>query len=459
MIYDIDGNVISSGSGADEKEINAKVYNNFPIAVTDTGRDIPQNDGARLGYKRALQLKNLPWTALASIPTSSSHTGCAAGSHTGVIYSSVKECDKYVGYNVSIRTFMTAAHNPYSLLYTEDTLGTRSQSAYGFTYHGINCGAYFGAVCNTFALYAIGMAIDYNTAEFAYLAEQGVFERIENQSASGFRLMDIVWEPGHGNVIIDIERDERGVPTTIYWAEQVHDFPKINQYTLAGAQARLTQNGGIIYRYTDLYKSLNYAASPFVAVEGETAQTYTYNDDICTYAGDYAAFYSGEPVHINYAKGSYTSMQLYKGDTLIQTISLPSSYNATHSVDVSSYLTGYGKYKARLTDGTNNSDFTYFEVIQTNVTVTKSGNNLTVNFSSANGTPQYVQLTDRIGKSKGIYALSAEEISAGKCTFNALDLANSQSYTGGFTETTYVKVFFIGDYGIVRNDWLNSGLR
>lgn len=452
MIYDINGNVISSGSGADEKEINAKVFNNFPLAVTDTGRDIPQNDGARLGYKRALQLATLPWTALASIPNAST------GSQTGVPYSSVKEMDKYIGYNVSIKTFMTAVHNPYSLLYTENVFASSSSSGYGFTYHGINCGAYFGAVCNTFALYAAGMPIDYNTAEFAYLAEQGVFEKIENQSASGFRLMDIVWEPGHGNVIIDIERDERGVPTKIYWAEQVHWFPTIHEYTLAQAQSRLTQQGGIIYRYTDLYKSLNYAASPFVAVEGETAQTYTYNDDICTYAGDYAAFYSGEPVHINYAKGSYTSMQLYKNDTLIQTITLPSSYNTTHSVDVSNYLTGYGKYKARLTDGTNNSDYTYFEVIETNVTVSKSGNSLTVNFSSANGTPQYVQLTYRNGKSMGIYALSADEISAGKCTFNALDLANSQSYTGGFTETTYVKVFFIGDYGIVRNDWLNSGL-
>lgn len=422
-------------------------------------RDIPQNHGVYLSYKRALQLATVEWNALSSVPTVGSGTGAAQGKHTGVIYSSVKECDKYVGYNVSLRTFMTSAHNPYSLLYTEDVLETRSKSGYGFTYHGINCGAYFGAVCNTFALFTVGMPIDWNTAEWAYLKNTGIFEKPYDQSAYGFELMDLVWEPGHGNVIIDIRRDDRGVPVTIVWAEQMMNFAQIHNYTLEQAQARLTQKGGIIYRYKDIYKSLDYTPSPFVAVEGETPQTYTYNDDICTYAGDYAAFYDGEPVHINYVKGSYTSMQLYKNDSLIQTITLPSSYNTTHSVDVSSYLTGYGKYKARLTDGTNNSDFTYFEVIQTNVTVSKSGNNLTVNFSSANGTPQYVQLTYRSGSSRGIYALSEEEIAAGTCTFNALNLANSQSYTGGFTETTYVKVFFIGDYGIVRNDWLNSGLR
>lgn len=454
MIYDIDGNVISAdGGGANAKAINEKVFNNISIALDENMHDIPQNRAVYLTQKRIKQLKNLQWTALSDVPDA------PAGNHTGMVYSSVKELDKYVGYNVSIRTFMTAVHNPYSLLYTE-AVYNGGKSGYGFTYHGTNCGAYFGAVCNTYALYGIGMPIDYNTAEFAYLSDIGVFEKIADQTAGGFRVGDIVWEPGHGNIITDIVRDEHGTPTTIVWSEEVHSFPATHSYTLEQAQNRLTNNGGIIYRYTDLFKSLNYEPSPFVAVDDEVISTpYVYNDDICTYAGDYAAFYEGEPVHINYAKGSYTSMQLYKGDSLIQTITLPSSYNATHSVNVTSYLTGYGKYKARLTGSGGNSDYTYFEVIQTNVSVSKSGNNLTVNFSSANGTPQYVQLTYRNGKSRGIYALSAEEIAAGTCTFNAATLALSQSYTDGFTETTYVKVFFIGDYGIVRNDWLNSGLR
>lgn len=441
MIYDVNGNVITV-----EAELGSEI------------RDIPQNRGVYLGYKRAHQLADVKWNALSAVPNINAHTGVAAGQHTGIVYSSVKECDKYIGYNVSLLTFMTAVHNPYSLLYTEDVNANRSASGYGFTYHGTNCGAYFGAVCNTFALFAVGMPIDWNTAEWAYLNNTGVFEKPYDQSAYGFELMDLVWEPGHGNVIIDIYRDNRGVPVTIYWAEEINPFPVIHAYTLAQAQNRLAQNNGIIYRYKDIYKSLDYTPSPFIHVEGETTPAYQYNDDICTYAGDYAAFYEGEAVHINYAKGSYTSMQLYKGDTLIQTITLPSSYNATHSIDVSSYLTGYGKYKAQLTDGTNNSDYTYFEVIETDVSVTHDGFNLTVNFSSANGTPQYVQLTYRSGKSMGIYALSDEEIAAGTCTFNALDLANSQSY-GNFGETVYVKVFFVGDYGIVRNDWLNSGLR
>lgn len=450
MIYDSRGKPVG---------LYSDVYNNFPISITSEGREIPQNRGASLSYKRAQQLKSLPWTAISAVPTYSSRTGCAAGSHTGIIYSSVKEYDKFVGYNVSLRTFMTAVHNPHSLLYTEDTLGTRSKSAYGISYHGVNCGAYFGIVCSTFEGYAIGLPVYLSTGEYAFFSQKGLFNRIADQTAAGIKLFDVIWEPGHCNVIIDVIRDDRGTPTTIYWAESVHNFPIINTYTLAQAQDRMTQNGAIVYRYSELYRSLNYEPSPFVAVEGETAQSYTYNDDICTYAGDYAAFYEGEAVHINYAKGSYTSMELYKGDALVQTISLPASYNATHSVDVSNYLTGYGKYKARLTDGTNNSDYTYFEVIETNVSVSKKGNVLTVNFSSANGTPQCVRLSYRSGKPRGVYMLSAEEIEAGKCSFDALELAKSQSYDDGFTETTYVKVFFEGDYGVVRNNWINSGLR
>lgn len=411
-------------------------------------RETPKSRGARLGYKRALQLALLPWTALSAVPTSSSATGAAAGAHTGVIYSSVKEYDKYVGYNVSIRTFMTAAHNPYSLLYTEDTLGTRSKSAYGITYHGVNCGAYFGAVCNTFALYAAGVPIDYNTAEFADAAVKGIFERVFDQSGYGLELMDILWVSGHGRVVTDLWRNNRGDIVNIEVREQVHDFPTVSTST---PQAFMSRYGNpVIYRYKDLDKAIQYEPSQFVAVEDEIIETpYVYNDDICTYAGDYACFYQGEAVHINYAKGSYTSMQLYKGDTLIQTIPLPSSYNATHSVDVTSYLTGAGKYKARLTNGSANSDYTYFEVVDCNVSYTLNGSTLTVEFSSTNGAPQYVQITDRAGNSKGIYPLSASDISAGRCVVTPSDFVGGSVFSG-----QYLKVFFVGDYGIVRNDYM-----
>lgn len=419
---------------------------------TNGNRQIPTRP-QYLSYKRWQQFSGISWTAKSAIPAVAASTGIVAGNHVGLPYSSVKEMDKYIGFNVSIKTFMTAVNNPYSLLYTEDVLGTRSKSGYGFTYHGINCGAYFGIVCNVFLEYIIGMIIDYNTAEFEWLAEQEIFERIYDQSGYGVDLCDIIWEPGHGNVIIDIFRDDRGQVTNIVWAESVQSFPVYHNYTVAQFESRLKSNGGIIYRYKDLYKSIKYTPSEFVAAEGETIETpYSYNDDICTYAGDYACFFDGEPVHINYVKGSYSSMELYKGDALIQTIALPSSYNSTHSVEVTNYLTGYGKYKARLTDGTNASDYTYFEVVDCNVTANVNNNELTVTFGSNNGTPLYVQVTDRAGRSKGIRALTAEEISAGTVTYNAQQLAIEQSYT--LSGTAYVKVFFVADYGTVRNDWL-----
>ena len=415
-------------------------------------RDVP-NRAQYLGYKRLQQQLNLPWTAVGSYATNETNSGGTAGNKVGVPYSSVKECDKYICWNVSIKTFETALHNPYSLFYTENVKAERSRSGYGFTYHGTNCGSYFGAVCNTFALEGPGFEIDYNTAEWAWMAQNGLLERVYDQSAYGVQLMDIIWQSGHGNVVMDIYRDSRGNPTKIFWAEQLTGGPVVHIYTPEQFNAELARRNAIIYRRTELFKGIDYTpANQFVATEGETLEGYTYNDDICTYAGDYACFFDGDPVHINYEKGSYTSMQLYKGDTLLQTITLPGSYNTTHSVEVTNYLTGYGKYKARLTDGTNNSDYTYFEVVDCNVAATVSNGNLTVTFSSHNGAPLYVQVTDRAGTSKGIRELTEQEIQAGSVTYDAVSLATAQSYT--LSGTAYVKVFFVADYGTVRNDWL-----
>ena len=66
-------------------------------------------------YKRAHQFMDINWNALSPIPTRENHTGYSEGLHQGMPYSSVKEFNKFIGYDVSIKTFMTALHNPYSL--------------------------------------------------------------------------------------------------------------------------------------------------------------------------------------------------------------------------------------------------------------------------------------------------------------------------------------------------------
>ena len=432
----------------------SETYASRSISLNSENHDIPQNRGILNAYKKALQLKKIPWTALAPIPSISSQTGIAAGNHEGVIYSSVKEYDKYVGYNVSLLTFMTAAHNPYSLLYTEDTNRNRSKSEYGISYHGTNCGSYFGIVCNVFVGYALGWKIPWNTGEWRYLFDKRKLAKAADQSAYGMRRGDIVWEPGHGNIIIDIIRDNDGNPVRIYWAESNGDFPRINAYTPSEVYNRNIKKNGILYYYPKNYENTVYNQSAFVSVGSEASLAqYVYNDDICTYAGDYACFNSADDVWINYTAGSYTQLELYKGETLISTVDIDVS---AHKIKLTT--SGYGKYKARLKNDNSYSDYTYFEIVDTSVSAIYNDNILTVDFSSANGRPEYAQLTYRNGKSRGVIELTEMDIYNSQFKINPFEVLNDQYPGETFSESVYIKVFFRGDYGVVPNAYLDTGI-
>lgn len=463
-VYDINGNelVVQADediySGVGELDSIDAIINSVGYSSDENGHDLPMFQGVLNAYKRAMQLKQIQWTALVAIPTNGSATGCAAGQHTGMLYSEALQFEKYVPFGCSIRTFMTAIHNPYSVMYTEDTKGTeaRKKSAYGFDYLNTTLnGAFYGTVCTGYTSWVIGSPLIWQSYDHAWAAKNGMFVEVEDNSATGARLMDVYWKSGHCRVVTDIVRDADGNPTSIQLSESVQNFVVSNNYAASSFNALIASESAKLYRYVNLYLNLDYEQSPFVAVDGETPQTYTYNDDICTYLGDYVSIADWEKMFINYAKGSYTSMQLYKGNTLIQTITLPSSYNATHSIEVTEYLTGAGEYKARLTDGTNYSDYCYFEVVGTNVATALDGNDLTVNFSSTNGSPLYMKLKLDWGGVKATYVFNDEERQKGSCTFdaNALRIAQGRS---AWTSTVYARVFFQGKYNQVMGGYVDS---
>lgn len=91
----------------------------------------------------------------------------------------------------------------------------------------------------------------------------------------------------------------------------------------------------------------------------EITPNFVFNDDICTIYDDYACIKEDDILPVSYNKDNYTSMQIYKNDVLLETITLDVDSNV-HDVDLSQKGYTYGKYKACLTDGTNNSGFTYW---------------------------------------------------------------------------------------------------
>ena len=425
------------------------------VNATSEGGDSSLPSVVKNMLKKIDQCANIRWTAKSSI----SQGYIAAGTHQGLPYSSTQQNEGAVDFNISRRTFMTAANNPYSMLYTEDL--KHNTSEYGFTYYtgGATVHGYMGAVCSTFSAYAIGMDVVFTTGFVEWLAKQGLFEEIYDQSAQGVDVGDWVLSDGHVFVVSNVARVS-GVVESVVIAEAWQPLVRKLSYTPAEFNSRVASVNGIIYRPKELYKNTFYEASPFVAVGDEVITTpYQYNNDICTYKGDYACFREGFPVWINYnlvEVGAWTQMEVYKDDVLVGTYTIDTTTHKFNLTEAYGQL-GYGKWKARLTDGTNYSDYTYWEVLQTTVSVvTPDSNNpdvKTFNFSSANGTPVYMNLCSVSGSPRAMWIFSQAERNIGSVTFNGRTL--SQQQRDGFgDEDIYVRVFFRGDYGMLSNGGL-----
>ena len=430
------------------------------VAEIGGGNDQVTKDGFNTApeyftWKKALQMIQIKWTPKkGTIQRASGTTKFAADTEqTGMIYSSVTEYDKRVGIDVSIHTFMTALHNPYSLMYTECVRYGYSQSAYGRQYYGAtNSGPYYGGVCSTFTAYALGIPVPYPTADMDDLSDIGILDRVYDQSANGVKRGDILWRTGHNMFVQDVWR-KNGVVTSVLVIEQVSPTAGIKgQYSADAFNTLIATEGIIIYRYNEMYKNIKYEPSPYVAVGDETPQTVTYNDDICTFAGDKAAFAEGDLIYIHCLNLDFPQMEIYKDDVLIDTVTLASdsrasltSDNLAYAVNLSNDNLTYGKYKCRLKDGDTYSDYTYFEIINAVVTVDEFD---IAHYSSENATAVY-------------WYWNQYHNTSGVKIWYTTPLPSGQSGTINLTGTRkngypLLKVMFQGEYGRVAARYLES---
>jgi hypothetical protein len=461
----------------------------YPAGVFAIGKDI--GGGTEVGtsldlgqinlQKKASQFLNIKWTAKSNIATwDGSRVYVEAGEQSGMLYSSVQEYDRCVGHDVSVKTFMTAANNPYSLLYTEDCQDNTSD--YGMVYYsagGDTTHAFFGTVCSRFACWASGIE-EWDTGKFAWLCEQGYLTKIQDQSAQGVEIGDFVWIPGHISIITNYVKSG-GVVTSVTITEAWQPLVKLttrtasdfNDYLAALPGSGNNSGPAIIYRNNEIYKNVVYEASPFVAIDDEVPQEYQYNNDICTYAGDYAAFrLKGEndtrndyKVWLNYNLGDtpsrqWTGIKLYKetyNNSNVLSLVLVATYN---DVDFTKHkylipptdLTEVGKYRARLFDATTESKPTYFEIIETDVSYTRNGDVITVNFSSSNGTPTKIAVGTLGGSRRAVRTLTESERMDGVVSFNPKAWSAEQTPIAYDEDDAYIKVFFKGEYGRVTNE-------
>ena len=443
-------NTTPKGGGNENNDTTSSNNNNNPFYGYET--HIVE------AYKRAQQFTDIKWESQGSIPSLISGS-YDAGVHKGIPYSLANEYNKYIGFDVSIKTFMTALHNKHSLLYTEDISARKSKSSYGIKYNGPNnyCSIYMGTVCSFFVSYVLGLKIPYHVYEYGAMEKMGLVEKIENQSVSGIQVMDVILESGHVSVITNISRKATGEVVNLTWSESVSPFVKSKEMSPEEFDIRLARKNGVIYRFKDWDSSTTYKPSEFVAAYGEEITNYQYNDDICTFAGDYACFREGDIIVIDYRKGPYTNMELFKENQLIETIPL-SADAADYEINLTDRNLAYGTYKARLTNGNSHSDYTCFEILQANVSFDNLDNHQMITFQSENGTPVYIQFCIRNGESLGKYILTKDDILNGYALVDAKALLELYRNKTGFTSDVYVKVFFQGKYGRVTNHFLKTNL-
>ncbi len=373
--------------------------------------------------KKAHQIAGIRWIPLKSVPSLSGNWTPAGTQMRGIPYSSVKEKDKFVGQEVSFYTFMSAVHNPRSVLYTEDVKK--------YPYYGENCGMYYGTVCSMAVNYALGIDRPVESKMYETLP---YIARVKYQNLDNMYAGDILWSKGHVVLIIGIERDEEGLPESISILESSGNT-RIKILSREAFQTRWEDVGWVAYRYLKLADNVNYEPLPFIVNPGDPEVRFEYNDDICISRGEYSCYLQGEDVVVNVFNQAFDRIELYNNEDLRKTIPL----NPAQEDYVLSNLPG-GLYFVRLANDEEFSHAVTFEVIDERTQVTQHITGYQVNYSSQNGIPEYIVICSRDGNREAIIDITEEEVRLGNKTI-------TEEYPG-----EYLKVFYKGRYGRVSNN-------
>lgn len=437
------------------------------VLLSDSGlhrwipADLPNYDVA---LRRIDYMQHLRYTPLAKVPDgypASGQTTNAANTYfflpgrlaVSVPYSDVAETRTYVPNNVSLRTFLTAALNKRSLLYTEE-LATNT-SKYGKTYKTGNRRAYYGLVCCGFTAWVMGIDTMYLSGQYGADNIPGL-SAVTYNSVDDLRPLDLIWNESHISLISDIYRDEFGKVKYIVWAEMSTPYTYRTPYTPEQFNQRVADRSATIHRWDGWANLSEPETSEFSQyLLGQTRKEPKWSGDIMCFAGDYAAFVEGDIIYLNARRNSvYTGVELYKDDVLLDTIDITELDADTIvtpndedwvKVNLTTLNLTYGKYKARLTDGTNTTDYTYFEVIDITASATKiNSSSISVAVSSNSGVPVSVEKVKENGfpssPSGSFHAITSEEVDAGSFTLG-------WSYNSTYK---YLMLLVRADYGVVH---------
>jgi hypothetical protein len=416
---------------------------------------------------------------------------------TGVPYSTETEYSKYIGIDVAFRTFLSAAKNKRSVIYTECVEQSHARTAYGFTYHGETnyTGNFYGSVCTGLTSYLLG----YNVNE--YVGNMDTKLGNANKIAHGketlywgdnvvtiddlaqqLQPMDIILNSSHISVISDVYKDEYGVAQYVVWTEQTGPTARMIPYSKDMLAKRFANKEFSIYRLPsetwadafakDVENTKDIIQNSFFDFEPKDMEI---DPDISTFEGEYAVFvdnadndntdsYNNYKAFLNIHRGGvYTSLQIFGEDEDVSTATpievnistnsgtfiYNSSIYADDSMDKDDWIVvdlmqlspklSAGKYKARVVGSDIESGFTRFQIVRISMTPTWNENYVTrLDFNVKGGNAVAVSQQSHL-RSYNIKNLNLSEQEQGYVIFSGNGWQASDGY--------YIKLVVRADYG------------
>ena len=412
----------------------------------------------------------------------------------GLPYSRCESFENWFGLDISPKTFITAACNPYSPLYTEvigrydseDTITRKSE--YGNNYSAIpnvNGTVYYGLVCSAYVSYIIGLQVPISTSNFttSSVVEEVIVGDYHTEEfghpikTEYVQPMDILVHDGHTYICLDIFTD--GVKKLFLIAEETYPNTKVQVYTQDRLQERFDAEDEYYSQITGAKPCGHYRVkSSFIedaSVNRLTINQWDVDDlysiyeyglikpnilvdkNIMFYKGEDAVILEPNPNDIVNQKqwiivkleDTYDTIRIEKFNNsissweLVQEITLDNTNLGTysdnnteyHKVDVTSYCAAYGDYRAKLI-GSDNASTGYTEWTVVNGVITFNDSNDHVEFASENATPIAAYYSESWSRRNG---------------------GEDKEFLAKNTQYSHVKVYFKTQRGVVAriipNQW------
>lgn len=476
-----DENIIKEFTYLDDKELTSIVPDNMSLSTLNNGK------------KRIYQLASVGWKALKNMPCTS--TGLTAVGifdaekyRFGVVYSEASQFSKYVGQHVSLYTYLTALRNSRSVMYTEHIAANNlKKTEYGFDYN--NLGGYssnfYGTVCTGLTGYVMGLSNVWISGAYKYYPTLLGLSVVQSYNVNSVenaipphtvvQPLDIIWYDGHCSVVEDVILDRNGNVKYVVWAEQTNPVASVAAISPEMFDFRVQDhkptdgknNGCIIFRKNDWSQLAEPSETPFIEFDWldtkiDKLYNIKYNPDISTIYGDKPCLAVGDILWLNFNKTKgYTNIVIEKQGnngtySVVNTITLENNADVRvttddtyNDINLASLNLTQGKYRAKMTSSTLQSDYTYWELIGITLSVAKNASNkFDVTFSADGGTPYLLRNELKAGYmavSTRVKDITSAEVTAGEITnLNwpiTVDINNNK-------QNSVFKVFVQGDYGV-----------